>query len=176
MSSYDLVIVRLALFVLATTAVFSCTHKKGSYESVEIPQEISQGDILVLLQPLEVESGSKALYFQGGQVVEENRINANAPYCRLELTQPAATKLTIQPQHFDVTKVTYADQAQGHADKQLSTTYIALRAGKSGITDRIACGWPSGSTKPNFLKPEEIAITLDGYFSIEVPKSGLCLK
>ena len=169
MNRCDLAMARLALFVLATTAAVSCTQKKALYESVEIPQEISQGDILVLLQPLEVESGSKALYFQEGQVVQENRINANAPYCRLELTQPAATKLTIQPQHFAVTKVTYADQAQGHADKQLSTTYITLKAGKSGITDHIACGWPSESTKPNFLKPDEIAAALDGYFSIEVP-------
>lgn len=169
MNRCDIIIVRLALLVLATTAAASCTHKKDPYEAVSIPQEISQGDTLVLLQPLEVSSGTKAVYFQGGRVVEENGINANAPYCRLELTEPARMKLTIQPQHFDVTKVTYHDQAQGHADKQLSTTNIFLRAEKGDATDRIACGWPSGSAKPNFVNPEEIVGALGGHFSIEVP-------
>lgn len=169
MNRYDIIIVRLALLVLVTAATASCTHKKEPYEAVSIPQEISQGDTLVLLKPLEVASGKKAVYFQGGRVVEDTGINANAPYCRLELTAPARTKLTIQPQHFEITKVTYDDRAQGHAAKQLSTTNFVLRAGNGGKTDRIACGWPSGSAKPNFLNPEEIGAALEGYFSIEVP-------
>ena len=162
--------VRLTLLVLATATVASCTQKKDPYETVSIPQEISQGDTLVLLKPLEVLRGRNAIYFQGGRVVGENGIYADAPYCRLELNGPALTKLTIQPQHFEVTKVTYDDQAQGrHADEQLSTTYVILRAGKGGETGRIACGWPVESAKPNFPTAEEIGAALEGYFSIEVP-------
>lgn len=170
MNRCEMIIIRLAFLVLATVTAASCAHKKKPYEAVSIPQEISQGDTLILLKPLEVMSGRNTVYFQGGLVVEKNGIYANAPYCRLELNGPTRTKLTIQPQNFEIIKVNYDVHAQGgHTNEQISTTYFALRTGKGGETKRIACGWPGEAAKPNFLIPEEISAALDGYFSIEVP-------
>jgi hypothetical protein len=161
--------VRLALFALTTTMAASCAHKKKPYEAVPIPQEISPGDTLILLRPLEVADGNNTIYFQRGAVVKKNAIYANAPYCWLEFNRPAQAKHTIQPQKFEVTNVTYDVHAQGkQANAQVSTTYFTLRAGKSGETDHIACRWPGEMARPNFLTPEEINSVLDGYFSIEV--------
>jgi len=165
-----IIMVRLVLLVLATATVASCAHKKKPYEAVSIPQELSQGDTLILLKPLEVVNGRETVYFQRGEVVEKKGIYANAPYCWLELNGPTRTKLTIQPQNFEITKVTYDVHSQdGHANEQISTTYFALRAEKGGRIERFACGWPGEAAKPNFLTPEEINAALDGYFSIEVP-------
>jgi len=170
MNRCEIIMVRLALLVLATATVASCAHKKKPYEAVPIPQELSQGDTLILLKPLEVVNGRNIVYFQRGEVTEENEIYANAPYCWLEFNGPTQTKRTIQPQNFEITKVTYDIHAlDGHANEQISTTYFALKAEKGGETKRIACGWPGEAAKPNFLTPEEIDAALDGYFSIEVP-------
>lgn len=169
MNHRRMIMVRLALFALTTTMSASCAHKKKAYEAVPIPQEISPGDTLILLRPLEVADGNNTIYFQRGAVVKKNVIYANAPYCWLEFNRPAQAKHTIQPQKFEVTNVTYDVHAQGkQANAQVSTTYFTLRAGKSGETDHIACGWPGEMARPNFLTPEEINSVLDGYFSIEV--------
>lgn len=169
MNHRGMIMVRLALFALTTTMAASCAHKKKPYEAVPIPQEISPGDTLILLKPLEVADGNNTIYFQRGAVVKKNAIYANAPYCWLEFNRPAQAKHTIQPQKFEVTNVTYDVHAQGkQANAQVSTTYFTLRAGKSGETDHIACGWPGEMARPNFLTPEEINSVLDGYFSIEV--------
>lgn len=169
MNHRGMIMVRLALFALTTAMAASCAHKKKPYEAVPIPQEISPGDTLILLRPLEVADGNNTIYFQRGAVVKKNAIYANAPYCWLEFNRPAQAKHTIQPQKFEVTNVTYDVHAQGkQANAQVSTTYFTLRAGKSGETDHIACGWPGEMARPNFLTPEEINSVLDGYFSIEV--------
>lgn len=169
MNHRRMIMVRLALFALTTTMAASCAHKKKPYEAVPIPQEISPGDTLILLRPLEVADGNNTIYFQRGAVVKKNVIYANAPYCWLEFNRPAQAKHTIQPQKFEVTNVTYDVHAQGkQANAQVSTTYFTLKAGKSGETDHIACGWPGEMARPNFLTPEEINSVLDGYFSIEV--------
>ena len=163
------ILVRLALFALATTMATSCAHKKKPYEAAPIPQEISPGDTLILLKPIEVENDDNIVYFQRGTVVKKNGIYANAPYCWLQLNKPTQTKRTIQPQNFQVTNVTYDVHAQGgRTNEQVSTTYFTLKAGKDGETDHIACGWPGEMAKPYFLAPEEIESVLDGYFSIEV--------
>ena len=169
MNHRRMIMVRLALFALTTTMAASCAHKKKPYEAVPIPQEISPGDTLILLRPLEVADGNNTIYFQRGAVVKKNVIYANAPYCWLEFNRPAQAKHTIQPQKFEVTNVTYDVHAQGkQANAQVSTTYFTLKAGKNGETDHIACGWPGEMARPNFLTPEEINSVLDGYFSIEV--------
>lgn len=161
---------RFAILVLVIMTAVACAHKKKPYEAVPIPQEIAQGDTLILLKPLEIVNGRSIIYFQSGEVVEKNGIYANAPYCWLELNGPTRTKRTIQPQNFEVAKVTYDVHAQdGHANEQISTTYFVLKAEKIGETQHIACGWPGETAKPNFLSPEEINAVLDGYFSIEVP-------
>jgi hypothetical protein len=160
---------RSALLMLVTTAVAGWPGKREQYEPVEIPQDISQGYSLVLLKPLVVPSGSKAVLLQGGELVEEHGIRADAPYCRLELAEPARTKLTLPPQDFLVTNVTYDDRAHGHAGGGNSTTYLSLHAAKSGGTSRMACRWPDSSARPDFLTPEEVAAALSGYFSIEPP-------
>ncbi len=170
MNRCGMIIVRLFFLVLAIAMAAACAHKKKPYEAVPIPQELSQGDTLILLKPLEVVNGKKTVYFQRGEVVKKNEIYANAPYCWLELNGPTQTKRTIQPQNFEIINVSYDVHAQnGHASEQISTTYIALRAQKSGKIEHFACGWPGEASKPNFLTPEEINDTLDGYFSIEVP-------
>lgn len=170
MNHLVIIMARFALFVLAIVTAAACAHKKKPYEAVPIPQEIAQGDTLILLKPLEVVNGRNTIYFQKGEVVEKNGIYANAPYCWLELNEPTRKKLTIQPQNFKVAKVTYDVHAQGgHDDEQISTTYFTLKAEKGGETDHIACGWPGETAKPNFLSPEEINAVLDGYFSIEIP-------
>lgn len=162
-------LVRSAMLILATTAVADWPNKREPYEAVAIPQEISQGYSLVLLKPFAVANGRKAAYFQGGQLVEEHGIHADSPYCRLELAGPARTELTIQPQDFLVTNVTYDDRAQGSAGGQVSATYLSLKAAIGGGTDRMACMWPRPSAKPDFPTPEEIAAALNGYFSIKAP-------
>ena len=170
MNRCGMIIVRLFFLVLVIAMAAACAHKKKPYEAVPIPQELSQGDTLILLKPLEVVNGKKTVYFQRGEVAEKNEIYANAPYCWLEFNGPTQTKRTIQPQNFEITKVTYDVHAlDGHANEQISTTYFALKAEKGGGTKRIACGWPGEAAKPNFLTPEEIDAALDGYFSIEVP-------
>lgn len=164
-----MIMVRLALFALTTTMAASCAHKKKPYETVPIPQEISPGDTLILLKPLEVADGNNTIYFQKGAVVKKNVIYANAPYCWLELNIPSGAQHTIQPQDFEVTNVTYDVHAQsGQVNEQVSTTYFTLKAEKSDEADHIACGWPSEMARPSFLTPEEINSVLDGYFSIEV--------
>lgn len=162
--------VRLAFSVLVAAAVISCAPKIMKLdETVPTPRHISQGDTFTLVKPIEFARGRTAVNFQGGRVVEEGGIGAYAPYCRLELAGPAATNLTIQPQGFGVTAVTYDDRAQGRAGGQLSTTYITLSAQTGGETRRMACGRPGVSGTPNFLTGDEIGAALDGYFSIGVP-------
>ena len=162
--------VGLAFSVVLATAVASCAPKIMKLdETVPTPRYISQGNTFTLLKPIEVAKGGTAVNFQGGRMVEESGIGAYAPYCRLELAGPAATNLTIQPQGFAVTAVTYDDRAQGRAGGQLSTTYITLSAQTGGETRRMACGRPGASDQPNFLTGDEIGAALDGYFSIRVP-------
>ena len=167
MNRYKKIIVRSTLLVFATTATASCMHNKEPYRPVPIPQDISQGDTFTLLKPLEVESGRTAVYFQQGRVVEKDKIDPGTPYCRLELKGPAGMKLTIQPQNFRITEVTYNERAQGHAGEETSMTYFALQAKKGGQAKRIVCGLPSASAQERLVTPEEIATTLAGYFSIE---------
>jgi len=169
MRRFGTLLARSALLTLVTTAVAGWPGKREQYEPVAIPQDISQGYSLVLLKPLVVASGRKAVLLQGGKLIEEHRIRADAPYCQLELAEPARTELTIPPQDFLVTNVTYDDRAQERTGGEGSTTYLSLHAAKSGGTSRMACRWADSSARPDFLTPEEVAAALSGYFSIEPP-------
>jgi hypothetical protein len=169
MNRYKKIILRLTLLVIATVATASWAHKKKPFEAVPIPDDISQGDTLVLSKPVEVASGRNAVYFQQGRLVEKEGIDSGTPYCRLELAGPAGTKLTIQPQHFGITEVIYDERGQGHAGEETSMTYLDLKSEKGGQVTRMACGRPGASANQSFLTPEQIATSLAGYFTIEAP-------
>lgn len=167
MNRYKKIILRLTLLVFATVATASWAHKKKPFEAVPIPDDISQGDTLVLSKSLEVASGRNAVYFQQGQLVEKEEIDPGTPYCRLELAGPAGTKLTIPPQHFTVTEVIYDERGQGNTGKEKSITTLSLKPVKATQAKRMACGWPDAAMQQDFVTPEQIATALAGYFTIE---------
>ena len=162
-------VTRAAVLMLTLIALAACQHKRQHYEPVPIPQAISQGSSLVLLKPFTVPSGTNAVYFQDGQLIDEDAIRADAPYCRLELSGPARTEFTIQPQNFLVKNVTYDDLGRGSAGEQVSITHLTLEAAKESGTERMICLWAGISTQADFVTPEEIAGALSGYFSIREP-------
>jgi hypothetical protein len=168
MTRYTLILTRFTFLMLAITAIASCTNKKAPDETGPISPDISQGDTLVLLKPVEVPSGSNAVYFQQGQVVEENAIDMDAPYCRLELAGAVGTMRTIQPQRFGIKNDMYNDQAAGPTGGQVPLVYLSFNAKQDSEVKGMACGWPGESANPNFVSAEQIGTTLTGYFSIEV--------
>lgn len=167
MKHYENLIWRSILFLLVATATASWAHKKEPFEAVPIPQDIEQGDSFTLLKPVEIASGKNAVYFQGGKPVEQENIDPSVPYCRLELTAPAATKLMIQQQPFTVTEVIYDERGQGNTNKEKSITYFSLKGKKAAQVKRMACGWPDAATQQDFLTPEQIATALAEYVTIE---------
>lgn len=158
------------LLVLVAAALVSCAQTIVLNEKVPTSPDISQGDTFTLLQPIQVASGVTAVNFQGGWMVGEGGIGAYAPYCRLELAGPAPANLTIQPQRYSVSAITYDDRAQGRPGGQVATTYITLSALSGAETRRLACGWPGASGRTSFPTGDDIGAALNGYFSIGVPK------
>ncbi|MEA3412329.1 MAG: hypothetical protein U9R74_12425 [Pseudomonadota bacterium] len=160
---------RLAFLLWAIVALAGCQTKKDIYEPVPPIRDVTAGSSLVLLKPLVISSGVSAAVFQNGRVVEPHAIRNDMPYCRLELGQAPGSDLNVEPQTIPVKYVAYDDRRVGDSDDQVSVTKITLGATDTNPFRRMNCLWPVPSGAANFMSAEDIAATLDGYFSIEEP-------
>ncbi|BAV34871.1 hypothetical protein SCL_2594 [Sulfuricaulis limicola] len=181
-----------AVIPLLTVLLASC--QTAAYEGNENSPfySVPAGSALMLTRSLTIPAEQVAVFLQGGEVVASDRINQYYPHCKFELQQRRDTAQTVQPDGFEITKVT---QEIGHsvaldglrlagvsvgiginigsrgdgASLQTWSTRMTLRSARQPGVFRLSCGQTALPHEGRHVSINEMRKALGAVFLLKLP-------
>lgn len=149
------------------TGLMACGSKKQKPEP-RPPANVTTGSTFEVLKAFDVQPGQGGVYFQDAGIVAESRLGNQYPYCLFSPEGASGSRVTVQPQVFEVNSVSYGESSAGTKGELSAASHLRLSSRSGGRGATMSCMFPGRAMQAGFVTPDEIQGALGGYFAVEV--------
>jgi hypothetical protein len=157
---------------------------------------IPAGSSVTLNRELTIPAEQVAVFLQGGEVASSGKINQYYPHCKFELRHRRDTARTVQPDRFEITKVTpeighsvaldglqlagvsvgiginIGSRGDGDgASLQTWSTRMTLRSARQPEVFRLSCGQTALPHEGRHVSINEMRKALGAVITLQLPSS-----